>query len=272
MRLVKNKKVWRPSKYVLYENSVQDAADDAQILYDLYKQIKKKKPRHFREDFCGTYKIACEWVKIHKNNTAIGLDIDPEPLAYGKEHHWENLTADQKLRVSAQKKNVMSVTNPKADLIAACNFSYWIFKDRKTLIKYFKNVHKSLKKDGLFFMDIVGGTEMVEEHTDEEKHKVGNNRFTYIWKLEKYNPVTNEGFFSISYKLPDGKHLKRAFTYDWRVWTIQEIRECLEEAGFKKSAVYWEQDDEDGDGTGEFLETKEEENCEVWIAYIAASP
>lgn len=260
------------SKYELYENSVQDAADDAEIFDELYRKIRKKRAKIFREDFCGTFKVACEWVKLKRDNQSLALDIDPEPLEYGREYHFSKLNEQQKARMIILQKNVISVTTPKSDIISASNFSYWIFKERELLIRYFRKVRDSLKRNGLFFLDIVGGTEMIDEHTDREKYKLRGKQFTYIWRQESFNAVTNEGFFSISYRLPNGKKWNRAFTYDWRVWSIPEIRECLAAAGFKKTWIYWEKDDKDGQGTGEFYKTEREENCPVWIAYIIASP
>ncbi len=36
-----------------------------------------------------------------------------------------------------------------------------------------------------------------------------------------------------------GKWLKNAFTYDFRVYTILEVREAMKEAGFVDSFVWW---------------------------------
>ena len=46
----------------------------------------------------------------------------------------------------------------------------------------------------------------------------------------------------------------------------------LAEAGFKKSMVYWEgdDDDEDGEGNGEFTPDEKGEADLAWIAYIVA--
>ena len=70
---------------------------------------------------------------------------------------------------------------------------------------------------------------------------------------------------------PDGTKLRKAFTYDWRLWTIPEIRECLADAGFRRSHVYWEGTDHaTGEGDGTFRRTTVGEACGGWIAYIAA--
>jgi hypothetical protein len=46
------------------------------------------------------------------------------------------------------------------------------------------------------------------------------------------------------------------------------VRELLLEAGFSDAKVFWETMDDDGEGTGEFHETREEENQDSWLCYI----
>ncbi len=41
----------------------------------------------------------------------------------------------------------------------------------------------------------------------------------------------------IDFKFEDGSVQKRAFSYDWRLWILPEIREVLAEAGFRRSTV-----------------------------------
>jgi hypothetical protein len=50
--------------------------------------------------------------------------------------------------------------------------------------------------------------------------------------------------------------------------TRDELRELLLEAGFSGTKVYWERTDADGDGTGEYVPTEEEENQDSWLVYI----
>ena len=74
----------------------------------------------------------------------------------------------------------------------------------------------------------------------------------------------------IHFKFPDGSRIKKAFTYEWRLWTAPEIRELLLEAGFRNPTVYWEGEDEDGEGNGEFSPEARGEADLAWIAYIVA--
>ena len=84
------------------------------------------------------------------------------------------------------------------------------------------------------------------------------------------DPVTGRCVCHIHFKFPDGSRIKKAFTYDWRIWSLPELREVLEEAGFKKVRVYWEGEDEDGEGNCEFTEDETGEADLAWIAYIVA--
>ena len=147
------------------------------------------------------------------------------------------------------------------------NFSYYLFKTRAELCEYFKQVHGALVSDGLFLLDAYGGSEAFEEM--EEERTV--NGFTYIWDQHSYNPITGDAVNYIHYKFPDGSQLKKAFEYQWRLWTLPEIQELLLEAGFKEVTVYWEgTDEESGEGNDEFDPTTIGEACPDWIAYLVA--
>ena len=63
---------------------------------------------------------------------------------------------------------------------------------------------------------------------------------------------------------------EKVFSYDWRMWSIGEIKDALYDAGFSDVNVYWEGTDEDGSGDGEFYRASTEENCESWVTYISA--
>jgi hypothetical protein len=114
-----------------------------------------------------------------------------------------------------------------------------------------------------------GGWEAQMEVTD----KTRNNGFTYIWEQTKYNPLTHLTQFHIHFKIHGaGQTIREAFEYNWRLWTIPEVRELLEEARFRAVDVYWEGIDPDTDeGNGEFTLVQETENCPGWIAMLVAS-
>jgi len=252
-------------KYEFYKQAVQSPEEDVKFYRRVYRELcGGKDPVTLREDFCGTGAICCEWVKLNKNYKSCGLDLDQEPMNYGREHYIEKLTDQQKNRVVLIQKNVLTPGLPKADVAVAVNFSYFFFKKREVLKSYIENVYKSLNKDGLFVLDIFGGTQCTDAIEDKTRH--GN--FTYYWDQKNFDPVTNEAYFEIHFKYK-GKKYTNVFNYDWRMWSIQEIREIMTEVGFSKTTVYWEGTNAQGRGNGIFKRVKEGESCLSWIAYIA---
>ena len=78
-------------------------------------------------------------------------------------------------------------------------------------------------------------------------------------------------FFHIHFKFDDGSRLKRAFTYDWRLWTLVEIRELLQAAGFSRVVTYfsgWDEDADESDGKFVAGEVVDADAC--WQAYLTA--
>jgi len=74
----------------------------------------------------------------------------------------------------------------------------------------------------------------------------------------------------VNSEFPDGSKINKAFTYEWRFWTLPELQDALMEAGFSQVVVYWEGADEDGGGNGQWKIDTRGEACAGWVAYIAA--
>lgn len=253
-------------KYDYYERSVQNAEGEVVFMRDEFKRLFGRSPLLFREDFCGTAAMSCDWVKQDKNCEAYGVDLDPEPIKMGMKRHYSKLDKSQQKRMEYLQKNVMTVKTPPVDVVCAFNFSYFIFKSRKQILQYFKTVRKSLKKQGVFFLDIFAGPESQKLITDVKKMK----GLTYYWECQHFNPFTHDCTFAIHFKDAKGFKHKNVFIYNWRFWTMPEIRDLLIEAGFSKTVVYWEGDGEDGSGDGIFTPAEDAENCDAWVSYIAA--
>lgn len=255
-----------PDRHDLYERAVQCPEADIKFFERMYRvRNGGNLPVSLREDFCGTAALAAEWVRKRKTNTAVGVDLDEPTLEWGRKRHVEPL-GEAASRLLLLQKNVLEVTRPKCDVIAAMNFSYFIFKTREDLGAYFKVARRSLAPGGVFILDIFGGSEAQAE-TEEEKELDG---FNYYWDQDRFDPITHETLFHIHFRLDDGRWLRKAFTYDWRLWSIPEVRELLSEAGFE-TEVYWEGTDRaTGEGNGVFLKATHQTSCPGWIAYIVA--
>lgn len=256
----------RRDRHELYEASVQCPEADVLFFDRIYREWNGELPRVLREDFCGTAAIAAEWVRKRPDNEAIGVDLDGPTLDWGRREHIAPLgEAAQRLHI--HQADVRSVKRPLADVTAALNFSYMVFHDPAALRTYFRSSLAALAPRGILILDIFGGWE-AQALLTETRRKPG---FTYVWEQASFDPVSHLTRFHIHFRLRDGSEMKRAFTYDWRLWTIPEVRELLAEAGFGKTAVYWEgTDTQTRGGNGVFRRTARAQSCPGWVAYIVA--
>ena len=252
-------------KHWLYEESVQNAEAEVEFIDQAYEKEFGRKPKLLREDFCGTANLCTEWVKLGKSKTALGVDFDEPTLQWGREHNLAPL-GDRAQAVTLVRDDVRNVSDPKVDVLAATNFSWWGFKTRAELAGYLRNCHASLKPDGMMMMDCYGGPEaQVPQEEDREQ-----DGFDYIWDQDTFNPITNEITCYIDFVFKNGSRLKRAFSYDWRLWSLPETCDLLEECGFSRTIVYWEGTDEDGEPDGDFQPSREGDLAPAWVAYILA--
>jgi len=253
-------------KYTLYQRAVQEPEADIEFVDEVFRKRFRRHPRTLREDFCAAAYLACEWVRHHPLNHAWGIDLDPEPLQWGRDNNVATLNAEQQARLRLIEGDVMEARHHRVDVVAAFNFSYYFLQTRAELLRYFAAAYDNLADEGMFFLDIYGGPEaqvLVEETTVHDG-------FNYVWDQDEFDPINSRMLCYIHFEKPSGKRaIKRAFTYDWRLWTILEVREALAEVGFSPTEVYWEGVEEDtGEGDGEFVRTESAENTESWIAYI----
>jgi len=255
----------RAEPYILYEQSVQCVEAEIDFVDDTFRKIRNRSAVVLREDFCGTTNTSCEWVRRRDTNIAYSVDIDPQVLAWGRANKIAKLSKAQARRVNVLNDNVLDADTGPVDAVLAMNFSYWIFKVRGEMMRYFTSVRDTLVEDGIFFLDAYGGYEAFQEMQEETRHK----GFTYIWDQHSYNPINGESVCKIHFKFKDGSKLKNAFRYDWRLWTLPEITEMLAAVGFEPT-VYWEGTGEDGEGNGVYLPATRGDADAGWIAYIVA--
>ena len=254
-------------RHVLYEESVQSPDADVRFFERIYKKTYGERPSLLREDFCGTAALCCEWVKRRGLNRAIGIDLDAPTLAWSRKHNLSQLGKDAD-RVKLIRGDVLNASRPRAQVVASLNFSYFIFKTRPLLLGYFRTVRESLKKRGIFVLDIMGGPDAQVPQFEETDY----GKFTYVWDQDSFNPITHDFKCHIHFKFPSGSKIRKAFTYDWRLWSVAEVKDLLLEAGFRKAHVYWEGSGPDGEGDGIFRKSLKGDDSPAWIAYIVGTP
>lgn len=254
-------------RHRLYELSVQDVEAEFEFVDETFRKLRGREAHLLREDFCGTANMCCEWVRQRPDNRAIGVDLDASVLDWARTHNLAALPPDAALRVTLMNADVLAVQTDPVDMVLAMNFSYQFMKQRDELRDYFRRVRESLVDDGVLFIDSFGGYDAFREMKESTKH----DGFTYVWEQASYNPINGDMVCHIHFKFPDGSKLKRAFSYEWRLWTLPELQEILHEAGFSRVTVYWQgTDEETGEGDGIFEPATEGDADPAWIAYLSA--
>ncbi|KFK32599.1 hypothetical protein AALP_AA6G264900 [Arabis alpina] len=167
---------------------------------------------------------------------------------------------------------------PKRDIVCAFNFSCCCLHKRSELVSYFKNARETLsKRGGIFVMDLYGGTSAEGQLKLQRKFPT----FTYTWEQAEFDIVSRKTRISLHYHLQkQNRKIRHAFSYSWRLWSLPEVKDCMEEAGFK-SVHFWlrempdasEMRRTDGFGAGrdiKYEQVKNFQQCDAWNAYIVA--
>jgi SAM-dependent methyltransferase len=245
----------------LYERSVQDPEPDVALLSRHFVHERGRPARTMREDFCGTAVFCAAWIRSHRARRAIGVDLDARTMAWGR-RHFEGIAE----RMTWKRADVRTVRAPRVDVVTAFNFSWCVFQDRPTLVRYFRQVRRGLARDGLFALDLHGGPDSLAKAKDERR--MGG--FTYVWDQGKLDALSHRTIRRIHFEFPDGTRLRDVYRYDWRIWMLPETRDALLDAGFRRVDVLWEGFDDKGEGNGIFRRVKRAENEDSWVAYLLA--
>lgn len=264
-----------PDRQLLYTAAVQHVDLDLDQLTRIYRGLHGRAPRRLREDFCGTAALACAWAGSGPDRRAWGVDLHAPTLAWARRRRLPHVGAAAG-RVTLVHVDARTVSRPRVDVVVALNFSYWVFHTRAALRAYLIAARRSLRPGGMVFLDAFGGSDaqeaLVEESHVRASRGPGGERippFTFLWEQASFNPVDHRLRCWIHFRLRDGRTLRRAFGYDWRMWTLPEIRELMADAGFRRSRVYLQDWD---DATSRALTTYSPrtrfENQSGWLAYV----
>ncbi len=259
--------------HVLYEKSVQSPDFDLPFFAEYFENYTGRPLRLLREDFCGTAALSAHFVTQHPENHAIGVDLDWPTLNWGMKHHVSLLPVDQQNRLTLIHGNVLDHHSSQVQLAVALNFSYMIFKDRPTLRQYFKRAKESLQPGGMYILDIWGGSEsqvLQEEPRDiDNPEDDGIGDFTFIWDQDAFDPTTYFCTMRMHFTFQDDSEMRNAFVYDWRMWTMPEVMELMNEAGFRDVHFLWEGTNrKTNEGTGTYHRVEKGEADLAWVTYI----
>jgi SAM-dependent methyltransferase len=205
-------------------------------------------PRILGEDFCGTAAVSRAWAAMSLAHRAVGVDHDAAALA--------GAGAGPHRRVGLIRADVLAVREP-VDLIAVLNFSICEWHDRARLVAYFRHAMSRLRPGGCIVCDIYGGADaFLAGSVDQHFTAPDGSRVVYTWEHRTTDPFTGRVVCAMHFAVRPASPsrarpqvLNDAFVYDWRLWSVPELRDAMTEAGLETTAVYPRQPDAlDSDG------------------------
>ena len=264
-----------PDRHALYEVAVQGVDWDLDFLERSWcRGHPGREPRTFREDFCSTAALAVAWAQRGPRRRSWAVDLDPEPLRWARKCRLP-FVREAARRVTLVRSDVRRAQKQKVDVACALNFSWWVFHQRRDLLAYLRAARAGLMPGGVLVLNAFGGTR-AECKLIERTRKGPSNApdgtalpgFTYIWEHAHLNALDRQLVAYIHFELRDGRRLRRAFTYDWRMWTLPELREAALEAGFSEFEVWAEGwDAHRRTHTGTLHRRVQLDQEDSWVAY-----
>ncbi len=269
----------RLDRHAFYEVAVQGVDWDLDFLERVWRyRHPGKQPRLFREDFCSTAALATAWVLRGRDRRAWAVDLDPEPLGWARRHRlpWVRQAG---ARVTLVRGDVREPRRPAVDVACALNFSWWVFHERADLVRYLRAARAGLRPGGVLVLNLFGGNGAERALIERTRKRTQNGpdgillpAFTYVWEHASFNPVDRRLLAHIHFELRDGRRVPRAFTYDWRMYTLPELHDAVAEAGFDDFEVWSEGWDKRGKrSNGTLYKRTTLDNEDTWIAYAVAT-
>lgn len=259
-------------RYECYELCVQSARHVVAML----RGIHGNEPGVLREDFCGTCAVARRWCE--EGGRAVGVDLDAGALERAGRLARDG-GADQRLTLMRGDAVAMPPARDEgADVVFVGNFSIGYIYERAALVQYLRNCRERLMRGqggfggGVFVCDLYGGAGAFRLGSLERTHMSrGAEVIKYHWEHEAADPVTGMVRNAISFRvIRDGELVAewpRAFVYEWRLWSLPELRDAMQEAGYSRVAVYKELNVAPGERPREVRGP--EELGEDWVVMVA---
>lgn len=249
-------------RFDLYELCVQSPPH----LVPLLSAIHGGGPKVLGEDFCGTAALSVHWVETVEGGRAVAVDIDPEPL---NRHGYE----DRIMRLAVDVREA----HEKVDLLFAGNFSIGYMHARAELLDYLRNARERLDEGGVFLCDTYGGEGTYLPGLVHRMHMLPDGRrVRYTWEQRDADALTGRVVDVLHFRIERGGVIEDemfdAFIYDWRLWSVPELRDAMLEVGFNSVDVYQKMPDAEDDDGHVYIEavTDPEELDDSFIVVVAA--
>lgn len=258
-----------PHKLDLYRHAVQHPEAEVQFFHRAWASCfgrNAELPTRLREDFAGTAAVAAEWVDLSDDHRAVAVEKH-RPTA-----RWAERAARRRLGVRARdlhvvEADVFDLAAPRVDIVAATNFSAFIFHERDELRRYLRHARRCLGPRGLLVLDAFGGPGAMRPGEQARRVRPRADAdvppFTYVWEQRAFDHLTHRIDCRIHFQL-GGSTRRDAFRYDWRLWTLPELLELMAEAGFDRADAWCDEADE----PGRYRPLRRLPAREDWVAYV----
>lgn len=221
-------------KHAYYEACVQSPKHMVPML----RAIHGGSPTVLGEDFAGTCHLSKHWVDAVDSGRAIGIDLDEDTL----HHH----PADERItKIAGDVRTAGDLADIRADVIFVGNFSIGEIHDRADLVAYFARVRERLNPGGVFVCDTYGGESSFLEGHVHRHHPHPDDpaaRIRYTWEQREADPLTGLVLNALHFRTERSgvvsDEIDDAFVYDWRLWSVPELRDAMAEAGLVETDVY----------------------------------
>lgn len=220
-------------RFDLYELAVTNPVPLARFLFAAHSG----RPRVLREDFSGSGALCRGWQLVAPSAKSIAVDADQVPL--------RKLAGVEGVR--AVNADVMTC-RLKADIIAATNFPLGYWHTRELLVAYLEHARRCTAPSGIFACDLYGGSDaFTPGKTSVTLRGPSGERIRYTWEQRNADPITARVFNAIHFHIASKSRGRRAarpvefrdaFTYDWRLWSIPEMRDAMLDAGWASVDIY----------------------------------
>jgi SAM-dependent methyltransferase len=271
-----------PDVLELYRWAVQDPETHAEVLRLMYERVRGGSPIVLREDFAGTCSESVAWVAMRRGRRAVAVDLDGPTLGWA-ERRAALLLGDRAGAVRFVRGDSLEVGPPEvepADVISVLNFSVLYLRDAETLGRYLRHARACLAPEGLLVMNVFGGPAALRVGTTRHtvtpaprmRREASRAPFEYDWEVRSYDPRSGRLDCRIHFQA-DGREIRDAFRYEWRLWSIDDLLRACRGAGFADARVWRHTYDASKGAAGVFLGPVEPEavaGLDRWTAYIVA--
>ncbi|MGB0767612.1 MAG: hypothetical protein ACPGYV_07855 [Phycisphaeraceae bacterium] len=251
-----------PHRLDLYRWAVQHPLAEVAFIEHCWAQVRggSTEPTLLREDFAGSCAVAAAWVASDPERQAMAIEIDGATAAWAAARY-----DDADLHIVDD--DVMAVDGPAVDVTLALNFSVLYWRDRAALDAYLKIVFAGLRPGGLFVMDLFGGSKLDRPRLVRrrvEPDEGGAEPFDLVWEQGGVDPATGRVTCRLHFEWEDGRSMRDAFVYDWRLWSVGEIVDAARAAGFAEARAWWS----DPNRPGRHRPIEGEPSERDWVAYV----